>query len=73
MGGSGEEVKGLYGGGFIVPFQEEGGDVAGLGRGVTREVDDFFGQNFEEAVEEFFIAAGARRVENDNLVGFDKV
>ena len=58
MGGVGEEVKGFNGGDFILI--EEKGNVASLGGGVTRKIDDFFWGDFEEFVDEAFVAAGAR-------------
>ncbi len=44
MRSSGEEIEGLYS--FDLVFFEEKFDVAGLGGGITREVDDGFWSDF---------------------------
>ena len=58
MGGVGDEVEGFDGGDFILI--EEKGNVTSLSSGVARKIDDFLRGNFEEFVDEAFVAAGAR-------------
>ena len=60
MWGAGEEVESFNK--VEVVFSEEFLDVAGFSGGVTREIDDFCGGNFEKFGNEFFVATGARRV-----------
>ena len=62
VGGVGEEVEGFDGDDFV--FVEKEGDVAGLGGGVARKIDDFLWGDFEEFVDEAFIAAGTRWIQD---------
>ena len=71
MGGLREEVEEFYG--VYSVFFGEDFHVAGFGRGVAGEVDDFFGGDGEEAGQELLVTAGARGVEDDGFVLFDFV
>lgn len=71
MWGAREEVVGDGLGDFIMV--EEGFYVAGLGDGVAGEVDDSFWFDVGELGDKFPICAGARWVEDDGLVGLDKI
>ena len=69
MGGVWEKVKGFDL--FDLVFLEEKFNVAGLGRRVAREVDNLLGGDLEESIDQLFVTAGARRVENNRLIRID--
>lgn len=69
MGGVGEEIEGFDGGDFVLI--EEQRNVAGLGGRVAREIDDFLWGDFEEFVDEAFVAAGARWIQDYCLTMLD--
>ena len=60
MGSMGEEVEGFDGVNIILIKEE--GDITGLSGGVARKIDDFFWGDFEEFVDEAFVAAGTRGI-----------
>ena len=47
------------------------GEVASLGGGVARKIDGFLWGNFEEFVDEAFVAAGTRWIQNNCLTMLD--
>ncbi len=73
VGSFGEEVEGGDAGELVFFGFGEEANVAGLGGGVAGEVDEGFGGLVEESFDEFLVAAGAGRVEDDGLIGGDVV
>lgn len=66
MRGVWEKIKGFDF--FYVVFGKQGINIAGLSGGIARKINDFSWGNFEEAVDEGFVAAGTRGIKDDGLV-----
>ena len=71
VGSAGEEVEGLEFCDFVV--FDEGGDVASLGNGVAGEINNSWGFDGTEGIDEFGGEAGARRIQYDSGGGGDEV
>ena len=71
MGSAREKVESLER--IEMIMRSEKSKVAGLGGGITREVDDGNWVNFDEAVDEVGVTACARRVKDDSGVGSDEI
>ena len=69
VGRAGEEIVAFVGADAI-SFGEQG-DVAGLGDGVAAEVDDARWRDFEQALDDCLVKAGAWRVDDDGVVATD--
>lgn len=69
VGSAGEEIVAFVGADAI--FFGEHGDVAGLGDGVATEVDDARWRDFEQALDDRLVKAGAWRVDDDGVVATD--